>query len=81
MYHQVTAYDHGIAYARFDFSVVDMEVVFNYLADRKLRHSKRQFDVMHRAAQPCVCTIFYFIIPHLAFIVFIVSYLYRAVGV
>ena len=49
LYHQVTAYDHVIAYSQIAFFVVNMEAVINYLADRKIWHAKRHLDVMHCA--------------------------------
>ena len=67
------AYYIVIAYAEFAFVVVDMEAVLNYLAARELWHSQRHLDDIRRAVQPCGCTIFYFILPYLVFIVFSVS--------
>ena len=51
-----------------------MEAVFNFLAARKIQHTKRHFDIMRRAVHACGCTILYFVISHLAFIVFGVFY-------
>ena len=70
------AYDHVIAYARSSFVVVDIEAVINYLAARKLWHTKRHLETMHRAVQSCGYTIFYFIRPYIVFIVFGVYYFY-----
>ena len=81
LYHQVTAYDHVIAYSLITIVIVDMEVVINYLTARKLRNEKRHLDVMRHAIHACVCTIFYFVRPHLAFIVLSVSYFYHDVGI
>ena len=35
LYHQVTAYDHTIAYARLTFVVIDMEAMIIFFAARK----------------------------------------------
>ena len=35
LYHQVTAYDHTIAYARLTFVVIDMEAIIKFLTARK----------------------------------------------
>ena len=57
LYHQVTAYDHVIAYTRFSFVVVDMEAVINYLSAREILHTNSHVDVVHCAVKPCGCTI------------------------
>ena len=55
--HQVTAYDHIIAYARFDVVAIDMEAMINCLAARKLRNAKRHFNIMCRSVHASGCTI------------------------
>ena len=57
LYHQITAYDHVIAYDRFAFVVIDTEAMINYLAARKLRHGKSHFDVMRRAVHIISCVL------------------------
>ena len=51
-----------------------------YLAARKIWHVKGPFDLIRRSIHPYVCTVFYFIIPHLVFIIFSVFYLNLDVG-
>ena len=80
MHHQVTAYNHGIDYYQIAFVVIDMEAMIIYLAARKLWHAKRHFDLTRRALYVSGCTIFYFIRPHLAPIMFSVFYLYHVDG-
>ena len=41
LYHQITAYGHIIAYARFAFVLIDTEAMINYLAARKFQHAKK----------------------------------------
>ena len=74
LYHQVTAYDHVIAYARLTFVITDMEVIINYLAARKSRHEKRHFSIICHALHVIGCTILYFIRPHLVFIMGFADY-------
>ena len=57
-----------------------MEAMIDYLSAGKLRHAKRKFDVTLRAVHASGITIFYFIRPHLEFIVFSMFYLYHTVG-
>ena len=57
-----------------------MKAVLNYIAARELWHAKRHLAVMRHAVQPCNCTIFYFIRPHLALILFNVFYFNHAIG-
>ena len=78
---QVTSCDHTIAYALLDFVVVDVKVMINYLAARKLCHAKKYAGVMRHAVHASGCTILYFIRPHIAFIIFSVFYIYDAVGI
>ena len=80
MYHQITAYDHVIAYYRLALVVIEMEAMINYLASIKLRHAKRHFDVMCHALHAIGFTIISFVRPHLAFIVFSVFYFNCAAG-
>ena len=80
LYRKVTDYDHVIAYARLTFVVISMESMINYLDARKFRHTKMHFDIMCRAVQARGWTIFYFIRPHIAYIMFSVFYIYHAVG-
>ena len=61
LYHQVIAYDHGIAYALITFAVFDMEAMIKYLVAIKLRYAKSHFDVMRRAVHANGSNIFDFI--------------------
>ena len=81
LYHQITAYYYGIAYARLALAVINMEAMINYLAVIKLRYAKSHFDVMPHEVHASGHTKFYFIIPHLAFILFSVFSLYSAAGI
>ena len=65
LYHQITAYDHVIAYARFTCAVVDTKSVLNYLSARRLWHAKRwHLDVACISIQTCGYTVLYFIRSH-----------------
>ena len=80
LYHQVMAYDHVIAYYRTSFVVIDMEVMINYLSATKIWHAKRHLDVMRCVVHSRGYSILYFMIPHFAFIVLSIFYLYYSVG-
>ena len=74
------AYDHVIDYARIVLVVIDMEEMINNLSARKLCFVKNHLDVMRCAVHASRCTILYFIIPHLVFIIFSVFYLYHTIS-
>ena len=57
MYHEVTAYDRIIAYARLSFLVIDMKAMINYLDARKFRNAKRYFNIMSHSLHASVCII------------------------
>ena len=74
------AYDHGIAYDRFAFFVVDMKVMLYHISAIELRHAKKHLDTMCRALQPCGCNIIYFIRPHTDLIMCIMFYFEHSFG-
>ena len=57
LYHQIMVYDHLILYARLIFIIINMKVVQNYLADRKLWNKKCHLDIVCRAIQSCCHTV------------------------
>ena len=79
MYHQVMVYDHIIAYSQLAFFVIDMEAMINFLAARKLWHTKSYFNIMSRTVHTSGCNILYFIVLHSAFIMLSVFSIYYAV--
>ena len=80
LYHHVTAYDNIISYARISFVVIVVESMIIYHADRKLRHSKRHYNIMGRQIHVSRCTILYFIRTHLALIIYSVFSLYHGIS-
>ena len=80
LYHEVLAYDHITTYAQIAFAVIKMEAMINYIADRKFWHAKRHFNIMCCAVDNSICTILFFIRPHIAFIMIVVFSLYHIFG-
>ena len=57
MYHQVTAYNHIIAYAQLALVIINVKTMINYPADRELRHSKSYFNIMSSEIHTIGCAI------------------------
>ena len=80
MNHQVTSYNHIIAYARLAFVIINVKAMINYLDARKFRHAKKYFNIMSSAINVSGSAIIYLIRLHLAFIMLSMSSFYHAVG-
>ena len=80
LYHQVTDYDHIIAYYRLALVVINVKVMVNYLSAREFWHEKGYLNITSFTIHASGCAIIYFMRPHLVFIMIMVSSFYYAVG-